>query len=150
MRTLRRRPAFRARFEGDFVGALEGTRLFEAPMTTLFHVRAPESGDRWKRRALYRPAQRRGTAHAGRRDWVRCAVMADAFDPAAMISRFQERARAVRSRGVPPIEGPERKRFVERMELDFMDFAMLGDATAELTDGVLTLRIDLRPPPAQA
>jgi hypothetical protein len=76
--------------------------------------------------------------------------MADAFDPAAMISRFQERARAVRSRGVPPIEGPERKRFVERMELDFMDFAMLGDATAELTDGVLTLRIDLRPPPAQA
>jgi hypothetical protein len=27
-----------------------------------------------------------------------------------------------------------------------MDFAMLGDAVAELDDGVLTLRIDLRPP----
>jgi hypothetical protein len=72
--------------------------------------------------------------------------MAEEFDPAAMIVRFQERARAVKSRGIPPIEGPERKRFVDRMELDFMDFAMLGDATAELAEGILTLRIDLRPP----
>jgi hypothetical protein len=71
--------------------------------------------------------------------------MAEPFDPAAMVVRFQERARAVRSRGIPPIEGPERKRFVERMELDYMDFAMLGDASATLEDGVLTLRIDLRP-----
>ena len=39
-------------------------------------------------------------------------------------------------------------RFVERMQLDFMDFAMLGDATATLEDGVLTLRVDLRARPA--
>ena len=26
-----------------------------------------------------------------------------------------------------------------------MDFAMLGDATASLDDGILTLRVDLRP-----
>jgi len=26
-----------------------------------------------------------------------------------------------------------------------MDYAMLADASAELTDGILTLRIDLRP-----
>ena len=71
--------------------------------------------------------------------------MAEEFDPHAMVVRFQERARAVKSRGIPPIEGPERKRFVERMQLDFMDFAMLGDATATLDDGILTLRIDLRP-----
>jgi hypothetical protein len=71
--------------------------------------------------------------------------MAEEFDPQAMIVRFQERARAVKSRGVPPIEGPERKRFVDRMQLDFQDFAMLGDATATLEDGVLTLRVDLRP-----
>ena len=73
--------------------------------------------------------------------------MADPFDPQAMVERFQERARAVRSRGVPPIEGPERKRFVDRMQLDYQDFAMLGDAQAVLEDGVLTLRIDLRPTP---
>ncbi len=71
--------------------------------------------------------------------------MAEEFDPQAMVVRFQERARAVKSRGIPPIEGPERKRFVERMQLDFQDFAMLGDAAASLEDGILTLRIDLRP-----
>jgi hypothetical protein len=72
--------------------------------------------------------------------------MADdsAFDPAAMIERFKERARAVKNRGLPPVEGPERKRFIEQMQLDYMDFAMLGDATAELDDGVLTLTLDLR------
>ncbi|HEV7686438.1 MAG TPA: hypothetical protein VGQ80_07710 [Acidimicrobiia bacterium] len=73
--------------------------------------------------------------------------MAEEFDPQAMIVRFQERARAVKSRGVPPIEGPERKRFIDRMQLDFQDFAMLGDARAALENGVLTLTVDLRPSP---
>jgi len=73
--------------------------------------------------------------------------MADDFDPQAMVERFRERARAVKSRGIPPIEGPERRRFLERMQVDYQDFAMLGDADATLDDGVLTLRIDLRPPP---
>lgn len=70
--------------------------------------------------------------------------MADQFDPQAMIDRFAERARAVRSRGVPPVEGPERRRFIEQAQIDYMDFAMLADADCELDDGVLTLRIDLR------
>ncbi len=73
--------------------------------------------------------------------------MADEFDPAAMVERFRERARAVKNRGMPPIEGPERRRFVERMQVDYQDFAMLGDAEATLDDGVLTLRVDLRPRP---
>ena len=68
------------------------------------------------------------------------------FDVDAMVARFRERAKAVRSRGVPPLEGADRRRFVERMQLDFQDFAMLGDATGSLEDGILTLRIDLRPP----
>lgn len=67
------------------------------------------------------------------------------FDPEAMIERFRERAQAVRSRGLPPIEGADRKRFMEQARLDFMDFAMLGDAQAELIDGVLHLTVDLRP-----
>ena len=73
--------------------------------------------------------------------------MADEFDPAAMVERFRERARAVKNRGIPPIEGPERRRFVERMQVDYQDFAMLGDAEATLDDGILTLRVDLRPQP---
>ena len=70
--------------------------------------------------------------------------MADEFDPEAMIVRFQERAQAVKSRPLPPVAGPDKKRFIERAQVDFMDFAMIGDATATLEDGVLTLRIDLR------
>ena len=71
--------------------------------------------------------------------------MSEDFDPAAMITRFAERARAVKERGVPPIEGPDRQAFMRRAQIDFMDYAMLADAQAELNDGILTLRIDLRP-----
>ena len=71
----------------------------------------------------------------------------DALDVDAMIERFKARARAVRSRGLPPVEGADRKRFVEQMQLDYQDFAMLGDATGSITDGILTLTIDLRPSP---
>jgi hypothetical protein len=67
------------------------------------------------------------------------------FDPDAMVSRFRARAEAVRSRGLPPVEGPDRQRFKEQAQLDFMDFAMLGDAEASVEDGILTFRIDLRP-----
>ena len=72
-------------------------------------------------------------------------TVTDGFDPQAMIERFQARANAVRTRGLPPVEGPERARFKEQAQVDFMDYAMLGDAEGELVDGVLTLRIDLRP-----
>ncbi|HEX9530776.1 MAG TPA: hypothetical protein VF954_06540 [Acidimicrobiales bacterium] len=73
--------------------------------------------------------------------------MAESFDANAMVGRFRERARAVRNRPLPPVEGPERKRFMAQAEIDFMDFAMLGDAEATLADGILTLTIDLRPKP---
>ena len=71
--------------------------------------------------------------------------MSDAFDPAEMIARFAERA-AVKERGMPPVEGPERAAWIARAKLDYMDYAMLADATATLVDGVLTLQVDLRPP----
>jgi len=69
-----------------------------------------------------------------------------AFDPNEMIHRFRERADAVKRRSVPPVEGPERLLFIDAANLDFQDFAMLGDATATLKDGILHLEIDLRPP----
>jgi len=71
--------------------------------------------------------------------------MTDQFDPQAMVDRFRARAEAVRSRGLPPVEGPDRERFKEQARADFMDFAMVGDATPSLENGILTLRIDLRP-----
>jgi hypothetical protein len=75
--------------------------------------------------------------------------VADEFDPEAMIQRFKERAQAVRNRPLPPVAGPEKKRFIERAQVDYMDFAMVGDAQATLEDGILTLRIDLRPAEAR-
>lgn len=72
--------------------------------------------------------------------------MADQFDPQAMVERFRARADAVRSRGLPPVEGPDRERFKRQAQEDFMDYAMIGDAEASVEDGVLVLRIDLRPP----
>lgn len=67
------------------------------------------------------------------------------FDPDEMVQRFQERAAAVKKRPMPPVEGEGRKHFIEQSKLDFMDFAMIGDAEASIVDGVLTLRVDLRP-----
>lgn len=63
----------------------------------------------------------------------------------AMVARFKARAGAVRQRPMPPVEGPERKRFVDQARVDFMDYAMIGDAEGQVTDGILTLTIDLRP-----
>jgi len=61
-----------------------------------------------------------------------------------MIQRFRERAQAVKNRPLPPVAGPDKKRFIERAQVDFMDFAMIGDAAATLEDGILTLRVNLR------
>ena len=74
------------------------------------------------------------------------AAMTDGFNADEMIARFRERAAAVRRRGLPPVEGAERQMIMRQMQLDFQDFAMLGDATATLDDGILRLEIDLRPP----
>ncbi len=73
--------------------------------------------------------------------------MAEDFDVEAMIARFRDRAKAVRSRGIPPVEGPERRRFIEQAKVDYLDYAMLGDAEGSLDEGILTLRVDLRPKP---
>ena len=70
--------------------------------------------------------------------------MANELDLDAMLQRFRDRAAAVKGRNLPPIGGDERARFIEQAQNDFQDFAIIGDATATLDDGVLTLTIDLR------
>jgi hypothetical protein len=69
------------------------------------------------------------------------------LDVEGMIQRFRDRAKAVRNRPLPPVGGPERQQFLAQAQLDFQDYAMIGDATGALEEGVLVLRIDLRPPP---
>lgn len=72
--------------------------------------------------------------------------MADTFDVDAMTARFRERAHAVKQRPLPPVAGDERAHFVRQAQIDFRDFAMVGDAVGSIEDGFLVLRVDLRPP----
>lgn len=65
------------------------------------------------------------------------------LDIDAMIRRFRDRAAAVKKRPLPPVAGDERLAFIEQSQLDFQDFAIIGDAEAEVVDGVLILSIDL-------
>jgi hypothetical protein len=76
--------------------------------------------------------------------------MADELDVDAMIQRFHDRAVAVRNRPLPPIAGEERSAFIRQAQLDYQDFAIIGDANGSLDGGVLTLTIDLRPAEPQS
>jgi hypothetical protein len=71
--------------------------------------------------------------------------MAEGLDVDAMLQRYRDRAHAVRNRPLPPVAGEERTRFIEQAQVDFQDFAIIGDASASIEDGVLVLRVDLRP-----
>ena len=76
--------------------------------------------------------------------------MAEGFDVAAMIERYKNRANAVRSRPLPPVAGEERTKFLRQSQVDFQDFAIIGDAVGTIEDGFLVLRVDLRPPAAKS
>lgn len=67
------------------------------------------------------------------------------LDVEEMLARFRERAAAVKRRPLPPVAGEERQQFIAQAQADYQDFAMIGDADGAIEDGVLVLRIDLRP-----
>jgi hypothetical protein len=72
--------------------------------------------------------------------------MSETFDPEAMVQRFRDRAHAVKERPLPPVAGNERTKFVQQAQVDYQDYAIIGDAVPSVEDGILVLRIDLRPP----
>ena len=76
--------------------------------------------------------------------------MGDTLDVEAMIQRFRDRAHAVRNRTLPPVAGQERMQFIRQAEIDYQDFAIVGDADGTIEDGVLVLRVDLRPKDSDA
>ncbi|HYZ97641.1 MAG TPA: hypothetical protein VE575_02750 [Acidimicrobiales bacterium] len=76
--------------------------------------------------------------------------MGDTLDVDAMIQRFRDRARAVRNRPLPPVAGEERTQFIRQAEIDYQDFAIIGDAQGQVENGVLVLRVDLRPSEARS
>jgi hypothetical protein len=67
------------------------------------------------------------------------------FDVDEFINRFQERARAVKARGLPPVAGPERAALIAQAERDYMDFALVGAASWTVDGNSLVLTIPLKP-----
>ncbi len=65
------------------------------------------------------------------------------LDVDQFLQRFRERADAVKERGVPPLEGEARRTFISQMELDFLDYSLVGSAAWAVEDGNLVLRIPL-------
>lgn len=65
------------------------------------------------------------------------------FDIDAFLRRFRERAAAVKERGVPPLEGEARRRFLESAQLDFIDYSLVADAEAAIEGEHLVLRLPL-------
>jgi hypothetical protein len=68
--------------------------------------------------------------------------MAD-FDVDAFLARFRDRADAVKERGIPPLEGEARRKYIAAAQQDFTDYSLVASATWTVDDGHLLLRIPL-------
>ena len=65
------------------------------------------------------------------------------LDVEEFLNRFRDRAKAVKERGVPPLEGEARQLFIQQAEKDFLDYSLVGGASWAIEDGNLVLRIGL-------
>lgn len=65
------------------------------------------------------------------------------LDVDEFLERFRDRARAVKSRGIPPLEGEARRTFIEQSELDYLDYSLIGAASWAVEEDNLVLRIPL-------
>ncbi len=65
------------------------------------------------------------------------------LDVDEFLIRFQERAEAVRARGIPPLEADARRAFVAQAEKDYLDYSLVGNAAWAVEDDYLVLRIAL-------
>lgn len=65
------------------------------------------------------------------------------FDVDAFKERFRRRAEAVKERGVPPLEGEARRKFLAGAQQDFVDYSLVADAVVSVEDDALVLRVPL-------
>ncbi|MEE8457301.1 MAG: hypothetical protein V3S28_04565 [Acidimicrobiia bacterium] len=65
------------------------------------------------------------------------------LDMDEFLKRFADRAEAVRERGVPPLEGTARKKFIEAAEKDYLDYSLVASSSWSVDEGVLVLRISI-------
>jgi hypothetical protein len=65
------------------------------------------------------------------------------FDVQAFKDRFRARATSVEERGIPPLEGDARRRYIESAQQDFVDFSLIADAEVSVEGETLVLRLPL-------
>jgi hypothetical protein len=65
------------------------------------------------------------------------------LDLDAFRERFRQRAAAVKERGVPPLEGEARRKFLAAAQQDFIDYSLVADADTAIEGDCLVLRIPL-------
>jgi hypothetical protein len=61
-----------------------------------------------------------------------------------MLERYAARAKAVRERPLPPVAGDERKKFIDQAQTDYTDYALVANATWEIDETHLVLKIPLQ------
>lgn len=65
------------------------------------------------------------------------------FNVEEFTARYRERAKSVKNRGIPPVEGEARRAFIKQAEDDYTDYSLVAGAQAAVEDGFLVLRIPL-------
>mgnify|MGYP001412673541 FL=1 len=65
------------------------------------------------------------------------------FNVDEFISRYKERAEAVKKRSIPPVGGDDRMAFIKQAESDYQDFMMIADSEIEITEDYLIFKYKL-------
>ena len=65
------------------------------------------------------------------------------FNLDEFISRYKERAEAVKKRSIPPVGGDDRMAFIKQAESDYQDFMMIADSEIEITEEYLIFKYKL-------
>jgi len=65
------------------------------------------------------------------------------FNVDEFISRYKERAEAVKKRSIPPVGGDDRMAFIKQAESDYQDFMMIADSEVEITEEYLIFKYKL-------
>ena len=69
----------------------------------------------------------------------------ETFNTDNFLSRFKERADAVKKRSIPPVAGDDRNAFIKQAELDYLDFSLVANSEIEITSDSLIFKIELSP-----
>ena len=65
------------------------------------------------------------------------------FNVEDFISRFKERAEAVKNRSIPPVGGEDRMAFIKQAETDFQDYMIIADSEFAVEEDYLVFKYKL-------